>query len=86
AAALVEAGDAPRRESASIKLRAAEAAYEAADLAVRLRGPRGYETADSQRARGETPVPAERWLRDARGLRAIEGSEDVLRAFLARPA
>jgi alkylation response protein AidB-like acyl-CoA dehydrogenase len=84
AAALGALSEVPRRESMSVKLRAADAAYEAAELAVRLRGPRGYETAASQRARGEAPVPAERWLRDARGLRAIEGSEDVLRAALAR--
>ena len=73
-----------RTDSALAKLFAASAAWEAADVALQLRGARGYETADSQRARGENPVPAERWLRDARGLRLIEGSDDALRAALAR--
>ncbi|HEX4047128.1 MAG TPA: acyl-CoA dehydrogenase, partial [Elusimicrobiota bacterium] len=44
----------------------------------------GDETADSQRARGEKPEPVERLLRDARGLRLIEGADDVLRGALAR--
>jgi len=73
-----------RGESPLVKLFAASAAWEAADLALQLRGARGYETADSQRARGEEPVPAERWLRDARGLRLIEGTDDALRWAVAR--
>jgi hypothetical protein len=73
-----------RAESALAKLFASAAAWEAADAALQLRGARGYETADSQRARGERPEPVERWLRDARGLRLIEGTDDALRAALAR--
>jgi hypothetical protein len=84
AAAWADAGRGLRWESALAKLFAASAAWESADLAVQLRGGRGYETADSQRARGEKPEPAERLLRDARGLRLIEGSDDVLRGALAR--
>ena len=55
-------------------------------MTLQLRGGRGYETADSQRARGERPEPAERLLRDARGLRIIEGTDDVLRWALAQRA
>ena len=83
-AAEADAGRPLRWESALAKLFAASAAWEAADLALQLRGGRGYETADSQRARGEKPEPVERLLRDARGLRLIEGSDDVLRGALAR--
>lgn len=83
-AARADAGRDMRTESMLAKLFAASAAWEAADLALQLRGGRGYETADSQRARGEAPEPVERWLRDARGLRLIEGTDDALRAAVAR--
>jgi hypothetical protein len=83
-AAWADAGGDLRWESALAKLFAASAAWEAADLALQLRGGRGYETADSQRARGEKPESVERLLRDARGLRVIEGTDDVLRGALAR--
>jgi alkylation response protein AidB-like acyl-CoA dehydrogenase len=82
--AWADAGVELRFESALAKLFSASAAWEAADIALQLRGGRGYETADSQRARGEKPEPIERLLRDARGLRVIEGTDDVLRAALAR--
>ena len=85
-AAEADAGRTPRWESALAKLFSAAAAWEAADLALQLRGGRGYETADSQRARGEKAEPVERLLRDARGLRLIEGSDDALRGALARRA
>jgi alkylation response protein AidB-like acyl-CoA dehydrogenase len=83
-AALADSGADVRRESALAKLFAASAAFEAADVALQLRGGRGYETAASQRAGGERPEPVERFLRDARGLRLIEGADDSLRAALAR--
>ena len=82
--AAAAAGLSGRADSAAAKLYAGRAAWEAADALVQLRGSRGYETAASQRARGELPVPAERLLRDARGLRLAEGAEDLMRAFLAR--
>ena len=83
-AAWADEGRDLRRESMLAKLFAASAAWEVADLALQLRGGRGYETADSQRARGEKPEPVERLLRDARGLRVIEGSDDALRGAIAR--
>ncbi|MFI5344869.1 MAG: acyl-CoA dehydrogenase family protein [Elusimicrobiota bacterium] len=83
-AAWADQGRDLRLESALAKLFASSAAWEAADIALQLRGGRGYETADSQRARGEAPEPVERLLRDARGLRVIEGTDDVLRGMLAR--
>jgi len=83
AASWADAGKVGRTESALAKLYSAAAVWEAADSVVQLRGGRGYETADSQRARGESPVPAERWLRDARGLRLIEGTDDALRWAVA---
>ena len=83
-AAWADAGRDLRWESSLAKLFAASAAWEAADTALQLRGGRGYETADSQRARGEKPEAVERLLRDARGLRVIEGTDDVLRGALAR--
>jgi alkylation response protein AidB-like acyl-CoA dehydrogenase len=83
-AAWADAGLELRTESPLAKLFAASAAFEAADLALSLRGARGYETADSQRGRGEKPEPAERLLRDARGLRLVEGPEDALRGAIAR--
>jgi hypothetical protein len=83
-AAWADEGRELRVESALAKLFAASAAWEAADIALQLRGGRGYETADSQRARGERPEPAERLLRDARGLRVIEGTDDALRGALAK--
>lgn len=85
-AAWADEGRPLRAESALAKLFAASAAWECADLALQLRGGRGYETADSQRARGERPEPVERFLRDARGLRLIEGTDDALRGALARRA
>ncbi len=83
-AAWADEGRDLRLESALAKLYSASAAYEAADIALQLRGGRGYETSDSQRARGEKSEPVERLLRDARGLRMIEGTDDVLRGMLAR--
>lgn len=73
-----------RAEAARAKIRCAEAAWEIADAALELRGVRGYETARSQAERGERPVGLERMFRDARALRLMEGSDEVLRSSLER--
>ena len=81
-----EGGRDLRMEAATAKMFNSELSWELADTALQLRAGRGYEQEGSLEARGETPMPVERGMRDARINRIVEGTTDIMHLFLAREA